>query len=366
MTSRLFTILFLAGSGLRSLAGSEAATDAPPPLPEQAKLALEETWASGKMDPTRWYALRKQWGAGNFGVVPENVSVVKDGDRFVLQCEAHGDTYDGPVAGQWGRKTRVGGVLVSKQHFASGRFEVQMKIAQPGQPPPAGCVPAIWTYGYRAVRVDPAIANDFTATSPLYHPSLQDYGPGNCFYWSEIDFPELGKQGDFTRPMFNTFLNKKEHSLTFSVPAAADGHWHTWVTEWRTELVPIEGVKDTQVAAAEGFHWVQSRDVPYERYWGNPLKRLGPDKYAVCSGKSARHWVDGQFVGENTKFVPAMSAQLNIGVWLPAWAGPAAWKTASVRFGRIRIWQYDDPGDVKGILTEDITNNFDTAGNPVK
>ena len=25
----------------------------------------------------------------------------------------------------------------------------------------------------------------------------------------------------------------------------------------------------------------------------------------------------------------------------------------------IRVWQFDDPGDVKGILTEDITNNFD-------
>jgi|GEM_PF-2162655 len=31
-----------------------------PPLPKQAKLALVEDWSSGKVDPTRWYALRKQ------------------------------------------------------------------------------------------------------------------------------------------------------------------------------------------------------------------------------------------------------------------------------------------------------------------
>ena len=51
-------------------------------------------------------------------------------------------------------------------------------------------------------------------------------------------------------------------------------------------------------------------------------------------------------------------AQLNIGVWLPDWAGPADWETADIRFASIRVWQVDDPGDVKGFLTENITNNF--------
>ena len=100
------------------------------PLPSRAKLALDEDWSSGKIDPKRWYALRKKWGQDNFGVVPENVGIVRDtvkGKRQrVLRCEAHGDQYDGPITGQWKRKKRVGGVLVSKRHFASGRFEVVM------------------------------------------------------------------------------------------------------------------------------------------------------------------------------------------------------------------------------------------------
>lgn len=337
-----------------------------PPLPETARLAFHEDWSSGVIDASRWYPLRKKWGAGNHGVVPENVSVVKDGERFVLQCEAHGDDYDGPVTGEWNKKTRVGGVLVSKQHFASGRFEVRMKIGTSEQPHPAGCVPAIWTYGYRLVKVDAAIADDFTRTQPLYHPYLQEWGKGNCFYWSELDFPEYGKQGEFARPMFNTFLNKQHDSRTYDIHAAANGQWHTYTTEWRTELAPIAGVKDTQVAEAEGFHWVQDKAVPYDRYWGNPLKKLGPNQYAICAGKVTRHWVDGKAVGENSKFVPSMTGQLNLGVWLPDWAGPAGWKVAPVRFGEIKVWQYDDPGDVKGILTEDISNNFNAEGQPVK
>ena len=43
----------------------------PGPLPPKAKLVLDEDWSSGKINPKRWYALRKKWGQNNFGVVPE-------------------------------------------------------------------------------------------------------------------------------------------------------------------------------------------------------------------------------------------------------------------------------------------------------
>ena len=69
---------------------------------------------------------------------------------------------------------------------------------------------------------------------------------------------------------------------------------------------------------------------------------------------------------ENKTFVPVMGGQLNLGVWLPKWAGPAPWKTAAVYFARVRVWQYGDPGDVLGILTEDITDNFGKDGQPLR
>lgn len=341
-----------------------------PDLPEKATLALDEDWSSGRIDPHRWYALRKQWGNGNAGVVPENLAIVNDEvdgmRRKVLRCLAHGDRYEGPISGLWGKTARVGGVLVSKQHFASGRFEVVMKIGSPDHPRPAGMVPAIWTYGYRMVKVTTDAPDAFHSAHPLYHPYLQQWGPGQAFYWSEIDFPEYGKAGEYRQPMYNTFLNKQHDSTTFDVGDAADGQYHRYVTEWRTGLVPIADVTDDQVAASEGFYWIQDQAIPYENYWGAPLKRLEKDHYAAYAGLSAKHWIDGKYIGENTKLVPAMTGQLNLGVWLPDWAGPADWESVPVHFASIRVWQFDDAGDVKGILTEDITDSFDNEGKPIR
>lgn len=344
-----------------------------PPLPSTAKLELEEDWSSGQIDPKRWYCLRKKWGQNNFGVVPENVNIVTDTvngkKRFVLQCTANGDQYEGPITGEWNKKKRVGGVIVSKQHFASGRFEVVMKIGSLEQPRPAGMVPAIWTYGYRMVKIQTSKPNEFHRKHPLYHPYLQEWGPAQAFYWSEIDFPEFGKHGKYDKPMYNTFLNKQHHSKEIDVQGVADGRYHTYTTEWRTGLVPIDGVKDHQVAESphhKGFYWVQDKAIPYKKYWGSPLKKLGKDRYAVCSGISAKHWIDGKYIGENTKLVPSMTGQLNLGVWLPKWAGPANWKSQHVKFASVKVWQFNDPGDVKGVLTEDITNSFDKSGKRLK
>ena len=116
-------------------------------------------------------------------------------------------------------------------------------------------VAAIWTYGYRLVKVDSDTPDDFNAEQPLYHPYLQEWGPAQAFYWSEIDFPEYGKGGEYGEPMYNTFLNKQKNSKTFDVHGAADGDYHTYTSEWRTGLVPIPEVKDSQVAEVEGFYW---------------------------------------------------------------------------------------------------------------
>lgn len=336
-----------------------------PPLPANARLVMNEDWAAGKLDPNKWYVLHKRWGSGNNGVVPENVRIETDTidgrRRNVLVCEAHGDLYDGPVDGAGG-KTRVGGVVVSKEFFASGRFEIVMKIGStaphdggPADPTrPRGAVPAIWTYGYRLVNVGRNLMGQFVPDVPLYNPHMRSYGRGANEYWSEIDFPEFGKGGDFDRGMYNTFLQNRHDPRLFEVGAAVDGRYHTLTTEWRTGLVPLDGVTDEQVVEHEGYWWVQDMTIPFDRYFGDPLKRMGQDRYAVYAGEKAQHWIDGKKVGENTKYVPAMAAQLNLGIWLPGWAGPAQWKTAHLSFASVRVWQYDDPGDVRGIITEDI------------
>lgn len=299
------------------------------PLPADAKPALDETWE--RIDPARWYRPRKRWGQGNNGVLPENVRV----ENGVLVCEAHGDQYDGAAAGIEGNKDRVGGVIVSKQFFASGRFEVAIRIGstslRPGGPAdpkrPVGAVPAIWTYAFRQ---------------------------GTPELLSELDFPEFGKGGVFEKGLYNAYCQSREHTSTFDVASVIDGKVHTLVTDWRTTQVPAEGVTDAQVVERGGWWWIKE-----DKKKGDPLRRLGPDRYAMCRGLKAVHWIDGTKVGETTEAVPCMAAQLTLGVWLPGWGGPAPWKTATVSFGRVRVWQYGDPGDVRGVLTEDLKDNFE-------
>lgn len=352
-------------------------SDGIPPLPEAARLAFEEEWSGGVIDPDKWYVLRKKWGDGNHGVVPENVSLVPDTrngrKQNVLRCVAHGDDYDGPVVGLWGKTARVGGVIVSRAYFASGRFEIVMKFGDterhaggPADPArPAGSVPALWTYGYRFVKVPQEHKERFVPEVPLYNPYMPAYGGPFNEYWSELDFPEFGKDGNFDRAMYNTFCQNRHHPELFPV-SSADGRYHTYVTEWRTRLKPLPDVTDRQVLAHDGYWWVQDKAVPFDAYLGNPLKRLGENQYAVYWGESATHWIDGRKVAENRRFVPAMAAQLNMGIWLPTWAGPAPWKTACMSVASVRVWQYDDPGDVHGVLTGDLKNNFDERGNALR
>lgn len=269
------------------------------PVPQSARLAFEEDWKSGKIDAEKWYRPRKQWGQGNNGVVPENVRIEQDlvrGRRKnVLVCEAHGDRYDGPILGWRGRKTRVGGLIVSKPFFASGRFEVVMKIgsgdarkAGPENPNrPRGAVPAIWTYGYRWVEGNAKRKTEFLAETPLYNPHMPAYGIAGNEYWSEIDFPELGKNGDLTKGLYNTFCQNRHDWKTFDVPDVADGRYHTFTTIWRTRLKPLEGVTDNQTVKHLGHWWIRDRNVPFDSLPRQSAQTAGPRPVRRLSGRES-------------------------------------------------------------------------------
>ena len=229
---------------------------------------------------------------------------------------------------------------------------------------PIGMVPAIWTYSCRwpqAGKADPA---SFHRDNPMYNPHMNHRGWGSNEYWSEIDFPEFGKNQDLETGLYNTFLNRFHKSRTFSTKAGIDGQYHTYTTLWRTHLVPMEGVRDDQFVEYDGYWWIQDKSIPFGTYRGNPLKRLGKDRYALCTGKEATHFIDGEYVGRNETFVPSMAAQLNIGAWFPGWGGAAPWSESSISIASVKVWQFDDPGDVRGILVDDIGSNMDEQGKP--
>ena len=347
-------------------------------IPPDAQLVFEEDWSTGTIDSGKWYFLHRKWGKGNNGVVKNNVflstDMVNGKNKNVLICRGHGDDYQGPVVGWQGNKTRVGGVIVSKQFFASGRYDVVMKIgsvkrkkSNPKDPVrPIGMVPAIWTYAYRWVQAPEIQAKDFIADIPLYNPHLNRHDYNANEYWSEIDFPEFGKRQNMEQGLYNTFMQNKHQRRKYSTSAVVDGQYHTMTTIWRTHLVPMPDLKDEQFIKYDGYYWIQDKQVDYESYLGQPFKKLSKDNYAVYRGKSATHYIDGKFVGANLQWVPSMAAQLNIGVWFPEWGGQAPWAKSSISVASVKVWQYNDPGDVRGILTEDIPSNMNEQGVPLK
>lgn len=329
-------------------------------------MEFTEDWSGSHLDASKWYLLRKKWGTGNNGVTPTNVWIGSDlvnGVRQnVLVCEAHGDQYTGPVTGHGSQTARVGGVAATKKFFAAGRYEIVMKVEKPSGPGapalPKGAIPAIWTYAYRRAENSGGAGDAFSAKAPLFNPLMKVSGSPATEYWSEIDFPELGKNGDFGHGLYNVFCQKRYEWKTYPVPPIMDGQYHTFVMEWRTGLKTLTNVTDAQVIEHNGYWWVQDKAISINDYLANPLKRLGANKYAAYTGLTVQNWLDGKPIGGNVRNVPCMAAQLTLGVWLPGWGGPAAWQSAQVFFGPVKIWQYDDPGDVRGILTEDVPSNF--------
>ena len=368
-TKSVFSALF---GGFATVAACSGEPTPEMRMPEGARLVFDEDWSGGRIDPGKWYILRRHWGEGNNGVVPENVFLTQDTvngkTKDVLVLRGHGDQYAGPVVGWDGQRTRVGGTIVSKAYFASGRYEVVMKIGSatpstkgPKDPRrPIGMVPAIWTYAYRWIEAEGADPKAFNRKNPLFNPYLKNE------YWSEIDFPEFGKMQNLETGLYNVYTNSNTQSRTFSTKAVIDGQYHKFTTIWRTHLVPLPEVTDLQVVESEGRYWIQDLSVPFSSYRGNPLKRLGKDQYVLCTGKEVIHFIDDQFVGKNPTQVPAMAAQLNIGVWFPGWGGAAPWEEATVSVASVKVWQFDDPGDVRDVLKGDIPNNMDIEGNPLK
>ena len=115
---------------------------------------------------------------------------------------------------------------------------------------------------------------------------------------------------------------------------------------------PWKALSGSLLRCAVGLRWEFSfnRGAPQSASWS-----------VWRSATAARR----QFIGlteRTTVLCPPW--HLNLGLWLPQWAAP--WETARVSFASVKVWQYDDPGDVQGVLIDDIPKNFDAEGRPLR
>ena len=323
-----------------------------------------ETWDNG-IDPDRWGVYLKKWGGGNNGCVPELVRIGQDtvngSVRNVLVLTGHGDDYQGTVQGvtkehgQYVRipaSTRVGACIVTRESFASGRYDITMKIGNGNLPLRGGMCVSAWMFHYEehVAGDDPSLPNP---DDPLYQPTYRRNG-GDFWYSvvnSEIDAPELGhaNRGDYVQGWYNAYLSDLDAAASYNQFTldrgndVRDGQYHTYSFEWRTRLVDVPDITDQDVIAKNGYYYIAK---PGHTYQGMAsIKQDG--NYRVCAGKEVVCLFDGTEIGRIAETtVSAVAARLIVGIWFPSWSGAAPWDETDVYVSRIAITPFGDPGDV--------------------
>ena len=123
---------------------------------------------------------------------------------------ANGDRYEGKLKGH-GQKHRVGGALLSKKRYASGRYEIRAKIC-----PQKGVLSAFWTYYHLHDSVNHEI--DFEFPGKIGHPGTQSNSP--------LDWGILTNWRG-TSPKEHRSVNKYFGDQT-------DGNYHLYRFDWHT------------------------------------------------------------------------------------------------------------------------------------
>ena len=285
------------------------------PLPLWNGDVTEEDWgvfyddfSSGIVDPDKWYAANKNWGgdielegAGgqnyNGGVVAENL-YVKDNK---LQCEAHGSFYEGDVIGitkggdQRPDGKRAGACAVTKDYFASGRYEIRAKVA-----PAKGVCCTMWTFEYEEIydRNDPQFKGD----------------GAYCVINHEIDIEMPGRPTPanenigYDYALCNTWIGEKGDEYTAShtkLPQRQDdGQFHTYRFDWHA------GNEDGTIPPRVEFYF------------------------------------DGVLVQINYTFIPFKAGRFWVGAWFPrGWAGTPNFDTSVFEVDWVKITPYFEEND---------------------
>lgn len=259
---------------------------------------------SEALDAAVWEALDQVWGQPTItayqhgGVISDNVSV--SAGNLVLR--SLGDDYTGSLRGVNGFATRLGAVVKSKARFASGRYEVKMKVVQA---PDMGVLSAAWTYWYQQITetTDPeAYAKAIAAGN------IDDEGTITLNH--EIDIEVKGV--DLGGTLYTNWIGEQtgEYSSNESTleKALDDNAFHVYRYDWHTG-------SSTETARVE-------------------------------------YYIDDVLMYTSTTTVPYIAGYLYIGNWFAWWAGndtgtynPPAYAQKDMLVDWVKYTPFEEDGD---------------------
>ncbi|MCH2132133.1 MAG: family 16 glycosylhydrolase [Phycisphaerales bacterium] len=305
------------------------------PVPQTE--TLDENFSSG-LDMDDWLISTKAWGGDNGGVSPLNVSIVDDIDNGqpikALRLQANGDLYTGDTV-HYGRKTRVGSAIATRQYFASGRYEVRARVA-----PELGAVTAFWPFHYI------------------------DYQKGEAGYWHEPN-PRRNTEIDWEFPtdLMGTGQDQAaEYGLDASDIAFTNARTNSWGGQFGGEGGEHKGRRVMHDAEGNIVDLAQdSLDGKYHTYtieWHSGSD-LGDDGDTRDEIGCVRWYFDDLLIDElwDVEFgqgnVPFRAARFWIGVWFAAagygdevgWGGSPDFDSTALYIASVKIEPFLEPRD---------------------
>jgi beta-glucanase (GH16 family) len=340
-----------------------------------------------KLDTNKWLIMEKAWGPGNRGVVHDNV-VVSNG---LLHLIGHGNLYNGPVHGvdKKGQRvdevTRVGAVIATVNYFASGKYEVCMKL-----PPHLGSCSAIWTFHYEEAYSDnPQYAalsrlGGLTVSNLLWYGLKQDQigalladltgnkgarppyltGPTNGVYFTTDYFRnhvlyvnQMDLARDFGKKLKIFVALANAASLR---PQGSDESGNYVVRNPEVDIETPTGLKtaldDISYGHARMNTWVGENDAEFTDNFDDLGHAMNDGRFHVyrfdwhTTGSAplkqrVEFYVDGKCYQTNYTHIPTIGGRFNLGQWFPTWAGDADFDTQELDVKWVRITPFNENGD---------------------
>lgn len=207
---------------------------------------FRDSFDASTLDKNRWLVSNTAWGGANGGLNSKNVYLKTVDNRTCCVLESHGDQYTGNVQGVGEMTTRVGAGIVTRDYYASARYEVGCKIEDQ-----LGVCTAFWSFsyvGYQYADASPTGVAD--EGDGLWQYNLKNNIPENGVRNSEIDWEtpspmDDGGENDVVshnnlrtncwggkRPGEGGNYSGRSHQNNNATETIADGKWHDLVYEW--------------------------------------------------------------------------------------------------------------------------------------
>jgi hypothetical protein len=257
----------------------------------------------GPLNVEKWERVHALWGQvdnplyAHGGVIRENVTT-RSGFAVL---KALGDLYEGNLRGIEGHPKRLGGVLRSRARFASGRYEVKMKVLQVSD---MGVLSTAWVFWSKPIT---EFQFPEAYQKAIEHGNIPENGVVVLNH--EIDIEIKGVE--LTNPVFTNWIGLKNNERVSR---------HT----------PIQSLLDNKFHV---FRWE----------WHTGGDNIQPE---------IKYYVDDNLIHTTTEHIPYIAGYFYVGNWFAWWAGnddgtynSPSFSSMDMLVDWVKITPFDEPND---------------------